>query len=330
MKKLILVVLSIVLALFLVYNSRTSADLIIYSGRSKALVDPVVQKFENQTGLRVQVKYGGTTQLAVALMEEGTRTPADLFWAQDAGALGAVGRAGVLRELPSDILDIVPDGLRNSSGNWVATSGRARVLAYSTSRASSGEVPESVFDLADERYKGRIAWAPANGSFQSFVSAMIQAYGYDATRDWLYAIRNNEAKNYANNNAILQGIAAGEADFGITNHYYLYRLRAENPTFPVENGFFAAGDIGNMINYAGIAQTVQTRNQDAAEQFIHFLLADEIQAWFVSEVHEYPAVQGLQVSTDESFSADLAPEIDLESLSNLEETLQLLREVGLL
>ncbi|MEX0928664.1 MAG: extracellular solute-binding protein, partial [Balneolales bacterium] len=109
-------------------------SLTIYSGRSKALVDPIIQKFEEETGITVRVRYGGTTQLAVALLEEGSRSPADLFWAQDAGALGAVNAENLFGDLPQNTLEIVPPQYRGQAGKWIATSGRARVLAYSTSR----------------------------------------------------------------------------------------------------------------------------------------------------------------------------------------------------
>lgn len=320
----------IIIAGYLSFSASSNNQLVIYSGRSKALVDPVIAKFEAQTGIKVQVKYGGTTQLAVALFEEGRRSPADLFWAQDAGALGAVQKAGLLKKLPPVLTDSLPPIFRNAEGSWVATSGRARVLAYSSSRVNAANLPQSVFELADPKWRGRVAWAPTNASFQSFVTAMQVIYGDERTKEWLLAVKNNGAKNYANNNAILQGIAAGEADLGITNHYYLYRTKFENPNFPVEQTQFTAGDAGNLINVAGVGMLNSSRNQSSAQKFIEFLLSDEIQAWFASEVFEYPvtSVKSGSVSIDNMI--ELAPKIDLDSLDDLESTLKLLRETGLL
>ncbi|MCH8495219.1 MAG: iron ABC transporter substrate-binding protein [Balneolales bacterium] len=332
MKRFILLVVAISLALFLVYNNRSSSDLVIYSGRSKALVDPIIERFEEQTGIKVEVKYGGTTQLAVALIEEGNRTPADIFWAQDAGALGALAKVDLLAPLSENILSKVPPRYSSDSGLWIATSGRARVMAYSTRRVESSDLPATLFDLTDSKWSNRIAWAPTNGSFQSFISAMITIHGYDTTKLWVEGIRNNGAKNYANNNAILQGIAAGEADLGLTNHYYLFRSKAADPNFPVSNAFFEAGDVGNMVNVAGIAITKPSEKRSAAEEFVRFLLSDETQNWFASEVYEYSVTEvgELPGESESEPVIELSPDIDLESLANLEETLKLLREVGLL
>jgi iron(III) transport system substrate-binding protein len=336
MKRLLLILIGLgVLALFFFTGKTGSGELTIYSGRSQALVSPVIERFEQETGISVQVKYGGTTQLAVALMEEGRRTPADIFWAQDAGALGAVKAAGLLQTLPESLLEDVSDMYKSSTGEWIATSGRSRVLVWNPQRVNADDLPESVFDLGDKKWSGRIAWAPANGSFQSFVSAMIYIHGIETTREWLISIRDNAAKNYANNNAILQGVAAGEADLGLTNQYYLYRSRAGDPRFPLENHFFRNGDVGNMINVAGVAVTASSANKDLAVQFIEFLLSDEIQQWFANETFEYP-ISDRKRSADERLVetleelTEVSPQLNLEALSNLEDTLRLLREVGLL
>ena len=325
----ILVIIVAVGAYFMMQQEPQPRDLVVYSGRSKALVDAAVEKFKTDTGINVEVKYGGSTQLAVALIEEGAQSPADLFWSQDAGALGAVNKAGLLKQLPDNIINTVPETFRNASGSWVATTGRARVLAYSTERLSTEDLPASVTDLTNEKYRNRIAWAPTNASFQSFVSALILEFGVDATREWLIGVRDNGAKNFANNNAILQGIAAGEADLGITNHYYLLRTRSENPAFPVDQTVFAAGDIGNMVNVAGIGQLSSSDNP-AAQQFIEFLLSEDTQRWFTEQVFEYPVINLDVADLPTQQILETAPTLNLEELDDLDQTLQLLREVGLL
>jgi iron(III) transport system substrate-binding protein len=333
MKKILLPVVAFLvvgLAMYFAFQKESEESIVIYSGRSKALVDPIIARFQEETGIKVEVKYGGTTQLAVALIEEGSRSPADLFWAQDAGALGAVQKADLLRILDGEITDLLPQNFRNSNGTWVATSGRARVLAYAPSRVDVALLPATVFDLGNPLWKGRIAWAPTNGSFQSFVTAMLLEYGEERTLEWLLAVKNNGAINYANNNAILQGIAAGEADLGITNHYYLFRSKAENAGFPVEQTYFEAGDVGNMVNVAGIAHLKSSKNADASEQFIAFLLSEETQRWFAEVVFEYPVIEtGVEAFGVEEL-IEVSPSINLEELDDLENTLKLLREAGLL
>ncbi len=306
--------------------------LTLYSGRGESLVDPIVRRFEDETGIRVNVRYGGTAELAVLLSEEGSRSPADLFWAQDAGALGAV--SNLLAELPGRVFAALPDIYRSRAARWVATSGRARVLAYSTERANSGDVPASVFDLSDHRYAGRVGWAPTNGSFQSFVTAMRVSHGEQATRSWLIAMRENDTVAYRNNTALLEAIGAGEIDFAITNNYYLLRFAANDPNFPVAQSFFGArGDVGNLINVAGIGIPAASGKHDAAIRFVEFLLAEQAQIFFTGEVYEYPVTDKVEPNALlESFSTvlEFAPEIDLDSLEDLEATLALLREVELL
>jgi iron(III) transport system substrate-binding protein len=307
-------------------------ELIVYSGRSKALVDPLIRDFEEQTGITVNVRYGGTTQLAVALMEEGDRSPADLFWAQDAGALGAVEKENLLAGLPDDLLGTIPARFRNSSGTWVATSGRARVLAYSTTRADAETVNE-LTDLARPELSGRVGWAPSNGSFQAFVTAMQVVLGDDHTRDWLLAVKNNNARIYNNNTGILQAIAAGEIDYGITNHYYLLRALNEDPEFPVTQKFFEPGNVGNLINVAGIGILNSSERKDDALRFVEFLISQDAQNWFTGEVFEYPVTStgtGNEAQQQLEQLLEMSPEVDLDALSDLESTLQLLREVGLL
>jgi len=304
--------------------------LVLYSGRSKALVEPLVAKFTQQTGIQVDVKYGGTSQLAIAIMEEGEQSPADLFWAQDAGALGALGNSGLLRSIPADILELLDVSYASSNGTWIAISGRGRVLAYSPDRADYSSLPKSVFDLVDPTYNGRVAWAPSNGSFQAFVSAMTEMHGIDRTREWLIAMKENGAVAYTNNNAIIQGIAAGEADYGITNHYYLLRNKAQDPNFPVEQTFFDQGDVGNMLNVAGVGLLETSKNVSAANTFLSFLLNNESQLYIATEVFEYPVIDIEQGSGSIDSARDASPLLDLESIANLEATVDLLREVGLL
>ncbi len=298
--------------------------LVIYSGRGKSLVKPIIEQFQETTGIQVEVRYGNTAQLAVALTEEGDRSPADVFWAQDAGALGAVHQAGLLTTLPDSILAKVPAHYRNSAGTWVATSGRARTLAYAPDRVDTTALPQSLFDLADPRYQGRVGWAPSNGSFQAHVTALRQLVGDDSTRAWLKAMKNNDAQAYSNNRAILDGIAAGEVDFGLPNHYYLYGKKRDDPNYPVEQTFFAPGDAGNLVNVAGVGVL---SDRDQARRFVAYLLSSDAQQYFTTETYEYAVTTE---AASQSLPSGVRLTIDLDALRDLEATLNLLREVGLL
>ena len=322
---------NLLLSLVLVSFGCTGSEpdhLTIYSGRSKALVEPLVLKYEEQTGNRVDVRYGDTAQLAVALTEEGDRSTADLFWAQDAGALGAVAASGLLKTLPDSLLNHVAPAYRGSGGTWIATSGRARTLAFSTIRADTAALPRSVFDLVAPAYRDRVGWAPANGSFQAFVTAMRKLAGDEPTRTWLNAMKANGARSYPKNTAILQGIANGEIDFGLPNHYYLHRFKSEDLDFPVGQTGFEAGDVGNLINVAGIGVLTASHHADAAHDFIRFVIGPESQAYFAAETFEYTVAAAADRTPEVSNS--LQPAIALDDLRDLERTLEMLRTAGLL
>ncbi|MFB9146018.1 iron ABC transporter substrate-binding protein [Halomonas alkalicola] len=311
----------------------SAASLTLYSGRGESMVEPIIAQFEKNTGISVNVRYGDTAQLAVLLQEEGRRSPADLYWGQDAGAMGELSKAGLLAELPADIYEGLPTIYTSESGNWVAASGRARVFAYSPERVGEDEHPESIFDLVDERYEGRVGWAPTNGSFQSFVTAMRLEHGDERTREWLEGMKENGAVTYRNNGTQVQGIADGEIDFGLVNNYYLPRFVASDADFPVEQAFFADGDIGNLVNVAGIAVIESSSNQEAAVEFVRFLLSPAAQQYFTTNVFEYPVTREvIQNPVLEDFDRllEVSPQIDLDDLDDLEGTLRLLRDAGLL
>ncbi|SDM38854.1 iron(III) transport system substrate-binding protein [Franzmannia pantelleriensis] len=310
-----------------------AADLTLYSGRGESMVDPIIAQFERNTGINVNVRYGDTAQLAVLLQEEGERSPADLYWGQDAGAMGAISQAGLLAELPDDIYEGLPSIYTSETGNWVAASGRARVFAYSPERVSEDEYPDSVFDLTDERYEGRVGWAPTNGSFQSFITAMRVEHGDERTLEWLEDMRDNGAVTFRNNTTQVQGIADGEIDFGLVNNYYLPRFLATDEDFPVEQAFFAEGDIGNLVNVAGIAVLESSDNKEEAMEFVRFLLSPAAQQYFTGNVYEYPVTRDVIQNPElEDFDRllEVSPQIDLDELEDLEGTLNLLRDAELL
>jgi iron(III) transport system substrate-binding protein len=310
-----------------------AAELTLYCGRGEPFVQPIIDQFQRETGIKVNVRYGGTAQLAVLVQEEGRRSPADLFWGQDSGAMGALANAGLLRKLPADVYKGLPSIYVSRTGQWVATSGRARVIAYSSERVNSAELPKTVFDLTRERYRGRLAVPPSNGSFQSFVTAMRVLHGDARTLEWLKAIKANNPKIFTNNVAALTAIADGEADFALINSYYLPRAKMRDQNFPASQAFFANGDAGNLVNVAGIAVLKSSSKQDAALRLVRYLLSPAAQQYFTSVVGEYSVSRKVisnPILTDMSLVQQAAPKIDLDKLGDLNGTLKLLRESGLL
>lgn len=328
MKKSVLVGLSFALGMTTIAQAQTVT---IYSGRGEALVGPLVAQFEAETGIDAEVRYGGTAELATLLLEEGENSPADLFWAQDAGALGAL--SAVFAELPAEVNGQVIETFRNDANRWVATSGRTRVLVHSTERVAEDELPQSINDLTGEAYKGRVAWAPTNGSFQAFVTAFRVAEGDEAAKAWLEGMIANDAKVYQNNGTQIEAIANGEVDFGIVNNYYLGRYTAKDAEFPVDQTPFAAGDIGNLMLVAGAGIVEASENKENAQKFIDFLLSPAAQQYITLQGNEYPVRTGIiphaTLESLETIQA-VSPSVDINALGDLEGTLALLREVGLL
>lgn len=308
-------------------------SLTLYVGRGEALAGPIIERFEAETRIDVQVRYGSTAELAVLITEEGAASPADIFWAQDAGALGALANTGLLVTLPESLVANVQPKQIHPSMEWVAVSARNRVLAYSSERVSADELPASIFDLTDARFAGRVAWAPGNASFQSFVTALRTTHGEEAAEQWLRDMIVNGAVAYRNNGTQLDGIASGEVDFGLVNNYYLPRRLAEDPNFPVAQTFFGEGDIGNLANVTGVGVLASSANQEAAQQFVAFLLTDESQLFFTDVNQEYPITTTVAPAANLVSSAEVtaaSPDVNLADIDDLEGTLELLREVGLL
>jgi iron(III) transport system substrate-binding protein len=307
-------------------------SLVIYSGRSEELVGPIFEQFEERSGVDVQVRYGETAELAATILEEGENSPADLFFAQDPGALGALDDEGRLTQLPEDILGRVPAEFRADDGDWVGTSGRARVVAYNTEQLQEGDLPGSIFDFTASEWEGRIGWAPTNGSFQAFVTALRVLEGEDRAREWLEGIEANDPMAYPDNLSAVEGVASGEVDVAFVNHYYLFQVREERgDDLPAANYYFEGGDPGALVLAAGGGVLDTAANPEAGQEFLEFALSDEAQQYFADETYEYPLVDGVEINEELPPLSDIqSPQVDLSNLDDLGGTLELLQETGVL
>ena len=309
-----------------------NASLVIYSGRGEDLVQPIIDRFEEVSGITVEVRYGNSAEMLLLIQEEGDNTPADVYYSQGAGFLGTLSDDGGLAELPDDVLDRVVDPeLRSPDGDWVGLTGRARVVVYNTDVLSEDDIPDSLLDFTDPEWSGRIGWAPTNASFQDHVTALRFLLGEDGAREWLEGIMANDPVVFENNSAILQGVADGEVEVGLTNHYYLYRNLAEDPDFPVANKFFSDGDPGALVNIAGAGVLATSDQQDAAVELIRFLLSAEAQQMFADANYELPVVDDVEPHADlPRVDSLVLPVFDLNLLLDLEGTVDLLIDVGAL
>ena len=305
-------------------------ELTIYSGRSEEFIAPFFAQWEAQSGIKLNIRYGDSAELAAQILEEGSNSPADLFLSQDAGSLGAVAEAGLFTQLSDEIATAIPANYVAANRNWVGVTGRARVFAYAPDRVEV--LPLSVTDLTKSQYKNQIGIAPTNASFQAFLTALIENKGADFAKTWLKALQANGVKIYAKNSAIVEAIDKGEISIGLVNHYYIWEVseglgRAIN----VKNGFFAPGDLGNLINVSGAGVLASSKKIAAAEDLINYLTSAATQSKFVSDTHEYALVSGAPAPEGVPALDQIgAPTVDLATLKNIKQTQDLLIEVGLL
>jgi iron(III) transport system substrate-binding protein len=309
-----------------------SGPVTIYSGREEELVAPLFEQYEEETGNEVEVRYGDSAELAATILEEGDNTPADVFFSQDAGALGALEKDGRFSELGEDVLAEVDERYRSRDGRWVGVSGRARVIAYDSRELSESDLPDSVLDLTDPEWEGRVGWAPTNASFQAFVTALRLSEGDGAARKWLEEMKANGAESFESNSSIRDAIAAGEIEAGLINHYYVAQAQEEEGEgYPVEVHFTAGGDVGALVNVTGAGVLAASGRQDAATEFVEFLLSPRAQRFFSAETKEYPLVEGIEADPAIVPLSEIeSPQLDLSNLDDLQGTLTLIERAGVL
>ncbi len=305
-------------------------ELTIYSGRSEEFIAPFLAQWEQESGITLNVRYGDSAELAAQILEEGENSPADLFLSQDAGSLGAVASADLFTQIPDSVATEIDPSFIAGNRSWVGVTGRARVFAYNPDAVTV--LPQSITDLTKDIYRGKIGIAPSNASFQAFVTALINEKGEAVAQKWLSDIKANDAKIYLKNSAIVEAIDQGEIDLGLVNHYYIWEVAtALGRDIKVKNGYFASGDIGNLINVSGAGVLATSQKQNAAYDLINYLTSDPIQKQFVEQTHEYALIPGLTPPQGlPDFKSLGSPRVDLGDLANTQRTQDLLIKVGLL
>jgi iron(III) transport system substrate-binding protein len=303
----------------------------LYSGRIAAAIGGAVDTYEQQADRDVQVRFADTADLAATIVEEGANSPADVFFAQEPGAIGALSERGLLAKLPADILRRVPARYRDPAGRWIGVTGRARVLAYGAGVERS-ELPDSPLELTDPRWKGRVGWGPATGSLQEYVTALRLTEGDEVASEWLEGMVANDAVDYPNNVVIRDAIASGEIDVGLLNHYYVAQaIAAEGSDYPVEL-YYQPDDLGSLLLLSSVGVLESSDRKDEAFEFIRSLLSDETQRFFTASSKEYPIATG--VEPDASLEVPLAeipsPRGDPTDVSELQRTIELLQQAGAL
>ncbi len=311
-------------------QAKDVTELTVYSGRSEEFISPFFTQWETESGIKLNIRYGDSAELAAQILEEGSNSPADLFLSQDAGSLGAVAQAGLFTELSDDVASAIPATYVAANRNWVGVTGRARVFAYAPDRIK--DLPKSFTDLTNSQYKNQLGIAPTNASFQAFLTALINAKGKEFAKTWLEGLQANGVKIFPKNSAIVEAIDKGEISIGLVNHYYVWEVsKGLGRPIDVKIGFFAPGDLGNLTNVSGAGVLLSSKKYQAAQDLINFLTSAPIQQKFVTETHEYSLIEGAKGPADVPALDQIgSPTVDLKTLRDIKTTQDLLVEVGLL
>ncbi|EMA65792.1 iron ABC transporter substrate-binding protein [Halorubrum aidingense JCM 13560] len=303
-----------------------SGELTVYSGRGEFLVGELIEYIEGlYDDFDLTVRYAGSTDHVNAIVNEGDGSPADVFYSVNAGSLGALADEGRTQSLSSDVTDMVRSEFRTDQ--WIGTSGRARTVPYNTEAFSADDIPDDIMAYPEE-FAGTLGWAPSYGSCQAFVTAMRLIEGEDATLEWLESVVESGITSYPDEFAACQGVADGEVDAAFTNHYYIQRVLDGSAEASIDTAF-TSGDAGAVFNVAGAAVVDTASDATLAENFVRHLLSAEAQDYFARSTFEYPLIPDVEPVGDLPTIDELdVPDIDLTQLSDLEPTIDLMREAG--
>lgn len=334
-RRTLAVLLAIGLLPLLATHLLAADRLVVYSGRAERLIKPVLDEFQARTGITVDLLSSGTTELVNRLQAEGGRTQADLFITNDAASLERARKLGLLLPVnQKDVDEAIPAPYRAADNSWVGLSGRFWILVYNTRQIKSTEIT-SILDLADPRWKGKIAIPNAGSEYlQAGVSVISAVYGEERTQRFLEGLKANAGTSvYGKSSQIVEAVAKGQVAMGVVNHYYVFRHLASHPDAPIaalvpdqQNS-----GMGAIMNTAGVGIVKHTRHLDAAKRLVGFLASPDGQKMFADLNKEYPLHPGVAADPAlpkrESFRAATIP---LAKLGELREpAMSLIEQAGL-
>jgi len=314
-------------------EAEADSYVILYSGREESLVQPLIDLFSDETGIEVDIRYAGSSQLAAQLLEEGEQSPAAVFLSQDAGALGALSAQGLFAALPDDITARVDPSFSSLDDTWVGVTGRARVIVYDSETVAVEDLPDTADAIVGPQWSGKVGVAPGNASFQSFVTAYRVLRGEGAADQWVAGLTINDPQIFDKNSAILEAVNEGTIELGLINHYYWYQMRAERGAENMRAAlyFTQPGDAASIVNVSG-AGILKAQSYDLdAYELLSYLVSDKAQQYFVESTYEYPLVPGIAQPEGLPALSELATaDFDLSDLRTLAQTQELLRRYGLI
>lgn len=277
-----------------------SGDLVIYSGRSEPLLQPVIDAFKAQhPDVNVLLKAGSNSELANALLEEQANPQADVFITTELFTVQSLAQDGVFQAYMPVGADQLPAEFLGADNLWTGLTRRARVIMYNADLVSEDELPTSIFDLTDPKWQGQIAAAGStNGSMQAQIAAMRQLIGEEETEAWLNGLIANDVTFFGGHTDVRQAVGAGEFQLGLVNHYYFYLQQAEGSNVGVIFPDQGEGQIGLITNATAAAVVNGAPHVEAAQAFLDFLVSPEGQKLFAEQNYEYPLLPGVELHAD--------------------------------
>jgi len=271
-------------------SAAAANEVVVYSARSHYGQEPAIEAFTKKTGIQVKSHGGNSSELFDRLKAEGDKTPADVLITVDAGNLWNAAQAGLLAKIDSPETQAnVPANLRDPGGRWVALTMRARTIMYNTKKVKPEKL--STYEaLADPTWKNRICLRTSGYIYnQSFLATMIKRQGEPKVETVVRGWAANNPTLINGDTKILEAIAAGQCDVGITNTYYLARILAKDPAFPVAPFFANQQGTGTHVNISGAGIIAHAKKKANAVKLLEFLTSPEAQQMFADSNFEYPA-----------------------------------------
>lgn len=312
-------------------SKNEASRLVIYSGRKEPLIKPVLDNFEKETGIKVTLRSGGASELANAIIEEQKSPGADVFIANDAGTMEMLREKGLLQPNGSPALKAVPEDLRAKDGAWTGVSARTRVIMYNTQLVKESELPKSIKDLADPRWKGQVAMAASsNESVIGHITALRLTMGDAGTGELLKSLMANRTQSLKGHTEVRKAVGSGEFKLGLVNHYYYHLQKKEGSPVGVIYPDQGEGQMGVPVNVAGAAIIKGAKNSEAARKFIDYLIKPGTQELFAKLNYEIPVVEGVPAGEARKLAEFKRTPVKLEQLgSELNKTINLIEKVGL-
>ncbi|MCW2824203.1 MAG: iron transporter substrate-binding protein [Aeromicrobium sp.] len=304
----------------------------VYNAQHEELLAELAPAFTKETGIKVKLRNGSDFELANQLVQEGDASPADVFLTENSPAMSLVESKDLFAKLDASTLELVPAQYQAKSGRWMGFTARSTVLVYNKAKVAQSELPTSLLDLAEPKWKGKVSFSPTGADFQAIVSAVLELEGKAATEQWLAGLKANGTV-YQGNNVVLKEVNAGTIDTGVIYHYYWYRDQQESGANSDASAlhFFGDKDPGAFLSVSGAGVLKASKHQSDAQKFVNFLASvDGQQALADSYALEYPLNPDVELGRGVRPLAELDPPVvDVSSL-NGPEVISMLQDAGFL